>query len=330
MNFDFTQPDITVVEKSLKGKSLFIYGDNGTGKTLNAVKAKKPFAIPFENGLNAIAGLPYHKPEKWADTKKIVKQFQRPEVKELYETILIDTADKMGEMLEKYICSVFGVAEIGDVEGGQGYIAVTKYVNEFLDGLTNEGYTVIIIGHDTEKQMKDTKGQKYIRHVPRGNKRVIAAICDAVDIVGYCEPNGFDEDTGEEILSTIYLKDGKYFKARSRWIHITNYVHPFTINGVEQAIVDAIEAQEKEDGGEFYVEKKEIKKPEPKMTFDEVTKNIKNAMEKIKEKTGSYSLCAKAVEAKLGEGVKVGDCNSKHQEVLEELLEELEETLTTL
>lgn len=330
MDFDFTQPDITVVEKSLKGKSLFIYGDNGTGKTANAVKASRPFAIPFENGLNAIAGLPYFKPNKWADTKKIVKQFKRPEVKALYDTILIDTADKMGEMLEKYICSTLGIAEIGDAEGGAGYLAVTKYVNEFLDGLVDEGYTVIIIGHDTEKQMKDALGKKYTRHVPRGNKRVIAAIADAVDILGYCESNGFDEDTGEELLSTIYLKDGKYFKARSRWIHIQNSVTPFTIKGVEKALIDAIEKGEKEDGSEYYVDQKPRIEPEPVKTFEEVCDELKETAKQIKEKTGEYTLYTKAVEDKLGEGMKVSDCTSKHQEVLEELLDELKEKLFEL
>ena len=329
--FDFTQPDVTVVEKSLKGKSLFIYGDNGTGKTANAVKASRPFAIPFENGLNAIAGLPYKKPLKWADTRKIVKQFRRPEVKELYDTILIDTADKMGDMLEKYICSVFGVTEIGDVDGGAGYLAVTKYVNEFLDGLTDEGYTVIIIGHDTEKQMVDAKtGKKYTRFVPRGNKRVIAAISDAVDIVGYCESNGFDEETGEELLSTIYLKDGKYFKARSRWIHIVNSVTPFTIKGVEQALIDAIEKGEKEDGSEYYVDEKPATADVHGLTFEEVCEELKEIAKQVKEKTGEYAIYTTAVESKLGDGVKVSDCTEKNLEVLEDLLDELKEKTSKL
>ncbi|MCK9198922.1 MAG: ATP-binding protein [Bacilli bacterium] len=330
MDLDFTQPSVTVVEKSLKGKSLFIYGDNGTGKTANAVKASRPFAIPFENGLNAIAGLPFFKPEKWADTKKIVKQFRRPEVKALYDTILIDTADKLGDMLEKYICSTFGISELADADGGAAYLAVTKYVNEFIDGLVNEGYTVLIIGHDTEKQMKSSSGEKYMRHIPRGNKRVIAAIADAVDIVGYCESNGFDEETGDEILSTIYLKDGKYFKARSRWIHIQNSVTPFTIKGVEEALIEAIKKGEKEDGSEYYVDKKTPPPPTITMTFEEVCDQLKEIAKEVKEKTGEYNIYTKAVEGKLGEGMKVSDCTPKHQEVLEELLDELKEIIAVI
>ena len=330
MELDFTQPSVTVVEKSLKGKSLFIYGDNGTGKTANAVKSSKPFAIPFENGLNAIAGLPYFKPTKWADTKKITKQFKRPEVKALYDTILIDTADKMGDMLEKYICSTFGVTDLSETENGAGYLAVTKYVNEFIDSLTDEGYTVIIIGHDTEKQMKDALGKKYTRNVPRGNKRVIAAICDAVDIVGYCQPNGFNEESGEEELSTIYLKDGKYFKARSRWINIQNSVTPFTMKGVEKALVEAIKKSEEEDGSEFYVDEKAPVITTKVMTFEEICDELKETAKQIKEITGDYAIYTTAVENRLGEGMKVSDCTGKHQEVLEELLEELKDKVLEL
>lgn len=335
MDFDFTQPEVTVVEKSTKGKSFFIYGDNRTGKTENAVKFPKPFALPFENGLNAIAGLPFQQPTKWSDTKKIVKQFLRPEVKALYETIVIDTADKMGEMLIKYICSKHGVESIGDANNGFGaYGDINKLLGEFIDPLINEGYTVVIIGHDTEKQVPDPQtGEKYTRVMPRGDKRVIQAICDAVDVIGYCQSNGFDADTGEELLSTIYLKDAKFYKAGSRWRHITKEVTPFTVQGLTKALVDAIEKQAKEDGkkgNKNYVEHKPVEAPKVAVSFEEVTARLTEIYSEIKEKTGDYSLAVKLTEDKLGEGVKISSCTRKHQEILEELLEEMEEKIKDL
>lgn len=328
---DFTQPNITTVVKSTKGKSMFWYGDNRTGKTANAVKMPKPFAIPFENGLNAIAGLPFQTPEKWADTKKIVKQFQRPEVKELFETIIIDTADKMGEMLIKYICSVHSVESIGEANNGFGaYGDINKYLSEFIDPLITEGYTVVIIGHDTEKQLVDPNGKKYTRIVPRGDKRVIQAICDAVDIIGYCDSNGFDDETGDELLSTIYLKDAKFFKAGSRWSKMPKSVTPFTVSNLTKAIVKAIEEQENEDGEENYTEKQAPVAVSVAVTFEEVQSKIKECMDAIKDKTGNYKLAKGIVEKYLGEGAKISECNKNQQEVLEELLEEMEAKIADL
>lgn len=331
-NLDFTQPDITVVEKSTKGKSFFIYGTNRTGKTENAVKFPKPFALPFEKGLNAIAGLPYFTPTKWADTNKIIKQFKRAEVKEMYETIIVDTADKMGEMLVRYICSKHGVENIGDANNGFGaYQDITKYLNTFIDGLINEGYTVVIIGHDNEKQLTDPHtGEKYTRIEPRGDKRVIQAICDAVDVIGYCQSNGFDTETGDELLSSIYLKDAKYFKAGSRWRHIPKVVTPFTVEGLTNALVEAIEKQEKEDGTSNYTQIKEKPAPVVAVSFEEVRDRLQELYSIIKEKTGSYELALEMTEDKLGEGIRISDTTRKHQEVLEELLEDMEERVEEL
>jgi len=329
---DFTQPSITIVEKSAKGKSFFIYGTNRTGKTANAVKFPKPFAIPFEKGLNAIAGLPHEIPNKWSDTRNITKQFQRPEVKALFDTIIVDTADKMGEMLIKYICSIHGVSAIGDANNGFGaYGDITKYLAEFIDPLLKEGYTVIIIGHESEKQLTDPQtGEKYTRIMPRGDKRVIQAISDAVDIIGYCQPNGFDSESGEEILSTIYLKDAKFFKAGSRWEYMPNSVSPFTPEGLTNALIEAIERQEKEDGSENYVQVKKVESAPVAISYDEVKARLGELYRAIKEKTGNYNLALELTENKLGEGVKINDTTKKHQEILEELIDDMEERVATL
>ncbi len=330
MSFDFTQPDLTVVDRSLKGKTLFIYGDNGTGKTENAVQFPKPFAIPFENGLNAIPGLPYKKPVKWGDLKKFVKEFRRPEVKAMFDTLIIDTADKMGEMLIKRICADHDVDSIGEANNGFGaYSDIGKYLGEFLDPLTDEGYTVVIIGHHKMTVETDPKTKKeYPRMVPRGDKRVIQTICDLVDIIGCCQSNGFDEE-GEEILSSIYFKDGKTFKARSRWNEIVNSV-TFTVPNVEKAIVDAIIAKEKNfkakgiDTTDMFVDRV-VKEDTVVISLDELKEKIKLEMKREKELTKGFTFSLSTVTDLFGEGVKIGDVGRKQFEVLEECFDAIKE-----
>jgi len=327
---DLTNPPITVVEKSTQGKTMLWYGDNRTGKTANAVKMPRPFAVAFENGLNAIAGLPFWQPTKWKEAKDILKEFKRPEVKAMYDTILLDTLEKAGRMLIKYICARHGVDKIGDANNGFGaYSEVEQEWDDFITALANEGYTVVIIAHETMQMPVDAEtGKKYERIVPKGDKRVVSSTCDLVDIIGYCMSNGFDEE-GNEQMSSIYFKDAKHFKAGSRWTSITKSV-VFNVPNVTEAIVNAITAQEVIDGSEHYTDKKVIAAPEVKKTFEEIVDEIKVQGGVLKEKTGSFALFTEMVEAKLGEGEKVSGCTVKHREILEELLDEMIEKAEAL
>lgn len=117
MAVDIFNPLISEVIAGLEGKLLLIYGTNRTGKTLNAVKAKKPFVIAFERGLNAISGVPYQPISCWKDWTDTVKQLtgiKSKEAKERFNTIIVDTIDAMGNMAADHICALKGVGSIGE------------------------------------------------------------------------------------------------------------------------------------------------------------------------------------------------------------------------
>lgn len=113
---DIFNPQVSQVVAGLEGKLILIYGTNRTGKTLNAVKAKKPFVVGFERGLNAIPGIPFVPISSWRDWTDTVKQLTGPQMvqaKEVYNTIIIDTIDAMGDLAADYICGLFGCDTVG-------------------------------------------------------------------------------------------------------------------------------------------------------------------------------------------------------------------------
>ncbi|MBD5073979.1 AAA family ATPase, partial [Xanthomonas citri pv. citri] len=57
MAIDIFNPQVSVVAKGLEGKVITIYGSNNLGKTKQSTRMKKPLYLPFEKGLNAIAGV---------------------------------------------------------------------------------------------------------------------------------------------------------------------------------------------------------------------------------------------------------------------------------
>lgn len=109
----------SVIDKSLKGKYLLIYGASKIGKTSFAVQAPRTLTCAFELGLNALSGQRYVPIPKWADFKKVLSQLRKPQAKELYDTIVIDTATWAYGLCEKYICQREGVDTLREIQWGK-------------------------------------------------------------------------------------------------------------------------------------------------------------------------------------------------------------------
>lgn len=248
---DLFNPQVSKVVGGLDGKLLLVYGSNRTGKTLNATKAEKPFVVAFERGLNAIDGIPFQPISKWQDWIEVVKQLTGPrmdELKQLYKTIIVDTIDSMGDMAQETIANRFGVRSIG--EGRNGYGLWKEYsaeVEKWLRFLTNAGYTVVFIGHETFQEKQSADGVKYIQAYPFGDRRVVKPIVDMCDIIGYAHSVPMGED-GQEILSTLYLRLNPAFFAGSRFAHIDPYIKEWNMEKLEATITKAIAETEKATG----------------------------------------------------------------------------------
>ena len=115
---DIFNPEVSQVVKGIQGKLLFIYGTNSTGKTKNCAKADKVLYCCFEYGLNGIAKIPFVKINKWTDWTKFVKQLTSDatieQAKAKYSTIVIDTAEGMGDLAADFVCGSFGVNRIAE------------------------------------------------------------------------------------------------------------------------------------------------------------------------------------------------------------------------
>ena len=174
---DIFNPEISQVVNGLKGKVITIFGQPKSGKTSNAVKAEKPVVLRFEQGLNAISGVRNFPMNKWSDFTSFVKALCKPENAEkahaMYETIIVDTIDRMFALGEEYICNTYGIVSIDrDSSGKKGYGSWREYRNEvskWINMLTNAGFTVIFIGHDDTKTLQTDKGVEYTKIIPRGD-----------------------------------------------------------------------------------------------------------------------------------------------------------------
>ncbi|MCY8934427.1 ATP-binding protein [Bacillus atrophaeus] len=322
MAIDIFNPQISVVAKGLEGKVITIYGSNNLGKTKQSTRMKKPLYLPFEKGLNAIAGVQFMAINSWADFKKVNKQLTKnaEKAKEMYQTIIVDEVDAFAKYSTRYVCEQYDVERIKD--GNDGFGLWKEYETEVweeINKLIGVGFTVIFIAHAAE----DKKGKVH----PKGDKRVLAPVIDNSDIVLYLSSNGVDEDR-KVIKSSAWLAETDEHFARSRFDYIDTYLPEFTAENLEKAIIEAVERQEQAEGivAVTYEEQKQNNASE-ELDYDSLMEQIKEVGIKLNGE-GRLEEVNEITEKHLGKGVKVTECSRKQVNVMSVILDDLKDLLS--
>lgn len=336
---DIFAPEVSQVVKGLRGKSVLIYGAQKTGKTSSAVRANKPVVLRFEQGLGALNGVRNFPINKWSEWTKFVRDITNPvnekRAHEMYETIIVDTIDRMFALGEEYICATYNVMSVNrDDSGKKGFGIWKEFRNEiqkWVNMLTNAGFTVIFIGHDDTRTLMDDKGEEYTKIIPRGDKKSVDFIMDLCDIIGYAQPQPYDEN-GNEVLSTLYLKGSKGIGAGSRFKYLPESITEWNMEKLEQALINAIEQEEKESGesGVSFEEHakaekaKAIAEEKNRRPIAELVNEIGNKIRNMMQKDGSKLAYEEILENEIGnKDFKAQEATERQREQLEVILESL-------
>ena len=237
----------SVIDKSLKGKYILIYGASKVGKTSFAVQAPRTLTCAFELGLNALSGQRYVPLPKWSDFKRVLSQLRKPEAKELYDTIVIDTATWAYSLCEKYVCQREGVEDLRSIPWGQGWGMVKQEFSEALREITMLGFGIILICHEKERptDMHDEEGNAISRVEPDGPRQMREIIDALVDIIGYIGIE-FDPVTKEGIRY-LYTRSTPTVFAGSRYRYLAPKIQ-FGYDELVEAISNAIDKDVAENG----------------------------------------------------------------------------------
>lgn len=329
---DIFNPAVSVVSKDFEGKLLLIHSnERKLGKTLQATRFPKPYYLRFEQGINAISGLPYAPLTKWADFKKVRKQLTNPktldQARAMYTTLIVDTTDVAIKWCEKYVCGMQGVDRLND--GNNGYGLWKEYENEWFaewNALLNAGYSIIFIAHSEVRKMKDPKtGAEYEQLYPKGDKRTIDLIIDAADFIGYVKSNGYTEE-GEPQMSSIFFQSCPEFLAGTRFKHMAPEITPFTAENVQDAMREAVELEEKESGIKAVTQAEKVQSESlPEMSYVEAMKVVKPLFKKMIEHDKAKT--TEIVEKYLGEGIKLSETTEKQIEQVLMIIDEFKEEL---
>lgn len=325
------------VSRDLRGYSVFFYGEPKSGKTTIATKFPRHLLLAFEKGYNAIPGAKAQPINAWAEFRKVLKQLPDPKVKEMYETVIVDTADIAYDLCEKYICANakrsdggFGVDAIGDIPFGKGYTMVAKEFDECLRAIVQMGYGLVLISHAVDKTFTDETGTEFNQIVPTlGNKprNIVSRMCD---IIGYSRAI---QDKDGVTTTKLFMRGTPRYIAGSRFKYTPDSIN-FTYSDLVKAIGDAIDKQMEEDGAEYFTDERTNLYSDVTQTldFDELVGTFNSIVNSLienndKEKFESYwqPRIVQITDKYLGKGQKVNQCSREQTEALDLIVTDLKE-----
>lgn len=91
MGIDILSLQPNVISRDLRGKYLLLAGAPKIGKTEFCCQSDKALIIATEIGTNAQGNVMVQPVTTWSEWKLILRQLEKPQAKELYQTICIDT-----------------------------------------------------------------------------------------------------------------------------------------------------------------------------------------------------------------------------------------------
>lgn len=314
------------VSRDLSNRKILIYSKPKAGKTTFAASGEKVLLIATETGYSDIPGVVAQDIYTWVDFKLVVRQLQKPEAKEEFSVIAIDTAAILYDLCEKYICQREGVSRIGDIPYGAGWGMVEKEFFDTFQVLSEMKYGLIFTAHEKIRiEKSDEFGEReYVS--PDLSKRAYNVINRMVDLIAYIKEE-YRDGKSERFL---YTRGTQYLVAGSR--------NPFLKSKIKlgygelvEAYQEAIDEQERTLAGSVTdgVVKKTKETEEP--TFLEMMEEAKVLWQKaITTDPQNAALILSVAKEVTGKDIKLSELTEDQADILKLILVEMREIVGNL
>lgn len=190
------------VTNDITSYNFLLYSSPGIGKTTWATKMfpERALIIGAEFGYKGIQGAIGVPVPDYYTLLQYVDQLDTDAAREKYDTLIIDTTTKIGEMIENYILSMFGKDSLSDCKShGGAYPLINRYYNLAFNRLKARGYNFVYICHSVAIEIKNEKNEVIgYKYKPKMSDRINSLIEPEVDYTFFLT---LDND-GNRILVT--------------------------------------------------------------------------------------------------------------------------------
>lgn len=296
-----------------------------SGKTTIATRFPHALLLAFEKGYNALPGVMAQPINSWGDFKKALTELRDPEVQEMFETVIVDTADIAYSYCEKYICSRESDQKntyetVADIPYGKGYTMAQDEFDTCIRKILQLNYGLVLISHSTEKTFTNEKGQEVSKIVPTLDKRARLVCERTCDIIGYSR--AIDTDDGNKTI--LFMRGTPRFVAGSRFRFTPDFIE-FSYDNLVNAIAEAIDKEAAASNGTLVTdEKTQVVSQEETYDFEALMKEFQDLVGILMQKDqGNAIKITQIVDKHLGKGKKVGDCTAEQAAIIDLIVHDI-------
>lgn len=318
------------VSRDLSGYITYIFGPGKVGKTTFGSKMPGALILAFEKGYNALPNVYAQDVTSWSEMKMALRELKKPEVKEIFHSVIIDTVDIAAAACEKYIISQAGVDTLNQIPYGQGWTRVKREMEDTFRAVTQQGYAVLFISHDKDKTFTRQDGTTYNQIVPTLGNSYNEIVKDMVDIYGYAHVV-VREGQPRRVLTLRSLDNT--IDCGSRFKYMKSEID-FSYDSLVAALNEAIDEEAKHTGAEFVTNDRNTGGTKVELNYDELMKEFNSIIQSLaadEEKMKNYYAprITEIIEKYLGKGKKINNATRDQVEQISLIVYDLKELINS-
>lgn len=290
------------ISRDLSGYITYIYGAPKTGKTTLGSQMPGALILAFERGYNALAGVIAQDITSWTELRQVYRELKKPEVQEVYKSIIVDTVDIAAALCEKYICNQLEIDALGDLGYGKGWTAFKKEFEEIFRGLTQLGYAVCFISHDKESQ-EVINGEERTIVRPSLSNAPRNIIENMADIYGYAKSFMID---GKSQVKLLLRSLDNTISCGCRFKYIEPVID-FNYKSLAEALNEAIDKESQATDGKYVTDEKNMANISKTYDYDALMEEFNTLVTELMGKDEMYYAprIKQIIEQYLGKGKKI-------------------------
>lgn len=286
--------------------------------------------LAFEKGYNALPNVYAQDVTSWSEMKMALRELKKPEVKEIFHSVIIDTVDIASAACEKYIISQAGVDTLNQIPYGQGWTRVKREMEDTFRAVTQQGYAVLFISHDKDKTFTRQDGTTYNQIVPTLGNSYNEIVKDMVDIYGYAHV--VIRDGQPRRVLTLRSLDNT-IDCGSRFKYMKSEID-FSYDSLVAALNEAIDEEAKHTGAEFVTNDRNTGGTKVELNYDELMKEFNSIIQSLaadEEKMKNYYAprITEIIEKYLGKGKKINNATRDQVEQISLIVYDLKELINS-